>query len=247
MTKLDKALICGAVFAANLLWALYLAKEPVPAVLMAFLSTAFVCRIGSHFLERKEIKGKISVASMENLLALNGFEFQLELIQKATPQYFGPEAIDGGMLLTMNCQKTAVFPNYKYSPSTLEDIAKFYRQAKRHSVAKVYLLSRANPRNVQVLAASLDIPFTFVPSRKLHRYLYSRNLLMEEVKVKKPRVKRPLKEVLADIFQRRRAKYFFISALSLALITLITPYKIYYLILTTLSVIMGVGCLFAKA
>jgi len=114
--------------------------------------------------------------------------------------------------------------------------------------SKIYILSRPCPRNVLVLAASLDIEFSFVTSRQFHKHLYKQNLLMEKIKpIKTKRQRRQFSDVLWEIFQKRRAKYFFMSAITFGLFLLITPFKLYYLIMLSIVLCLGVICLFRPA
>jgi hypothetical protein len=227
---------------------IYFAENIAVAIFITILITILILTVGLHILNRKEDKSRISIAEMENLLALYGNEYQVALLNRAIPDYFNPIIIENGVTFTQNLQKLATFINYKYSPTNPEDLAKFYRQSKKQEVVKAYVLSRPTPRNVLVLAASLDIEFVFITSRQFHKYLYRQNMLMEKTKpVKTKHPKRKLSEVLSEIFQKRRAKYFFFSALTFGLFLIVTPYKLYYLIMLSIVLCFGIACLFRRA
>jgi hypothetical protein len=218
------------------------------AIFITLLITILVLTVGLHILNRKEDKSSISITEMENTLALNGNEYQITLLEKAIPDYFSPKVIENGVLFTQNLQQIAAFINYKFSPTSPEDLAKFYRNAKKQEVAKAYVLSRPSPRNVLVLGAGLDIEFVFITSRQFHKHLYKQNLLMEKTKpVKIKRPKRKFSEIFTEIFQKKRAKYFFFSALTFGLFLIITPYKLYYLIMLSIVLCFGIACLFRRA
>lgn len=248
MTKFDKIIISISVFAFILIWMIFFVENIAVAIFITLLITILVLTVGLHILNRKEDKSRISITEMENLFALYGNEYQINLLKKAIPEYFSPQNIENGIEFTQNLQKIGAFINYKYSPLSPEDLAKFYRQAKKNELVKAYVLSRPSPRNVLVLAASLDIEFVFVTSRQFHKYLYRQNLLMEKTKpVKAKRPKRKFSEVFVEIFQKKRAKYFFITALTLSLYLIITPYKLYYLILLSIVLCFGIVCLLRRA
>jgi|GEM_PF-893192 len=249
MTRFDKIIISISVFAFCLVWSVYLADSIVAAVFISLLVTILILSVGLHLLNRREDKSRISVSEMENLLALYGQEYQINLLKRAIPDYFKPETIENGVIFTRNCKKAGAFINYKYSSLGLEDLARIYRTAKKHEVEKIYVLARPSPRNVLVLAASLDAEFVFVASRQFHKYLYKQNLLMDKPrKKKKPKPQRPkFREVLSEIFQRKRAKYFFFCALTLGLYLIFTPYKVYYLVMVSLSLALAVACVARRA
>lgn len=248
MTKFDKIIISVAVFAFNLIWMIYFVDNIAVAIFIAILITVLLLSVGLHLLNRKEDKSRISVTEMENLFALYGNEYQVNLLKRATPEYFNPEIIENGITFTQNLKKVAAFINYKYSSISPEDLAKFYRLSKKYEIVKAYILARPTPRNVLVLASSLDLDFVFVTSRQFHKYLYRQNLLMEKRKpIKAKRQRRKLSELLSEIFQKRRAKYFFFCALTFALFLIISPLKIYYIIMLSIVLSMGVACLLRRA
>lgn len=247
MTKFDKILISVSIFAFILIWMIYIVDNIAVAIFTTLLITTLILSVGLHLLNRKQNKSKISISEMENLLSLYGNEYQVNLLKKATPEYFSPEIIEFGITFNQNLQKYASFINYKYSATSPEDIAKFYRIAKKNEVTKVYVLSRPSPRNVLVLAASLDLMFTFVTSRQFHKHLYRQNLLMEKPKpIKSKRPRRKFSEVFAEIFQKRRAKYFFFCALTFALFLIVSPYKVYYLVMLSIVLSLGIACLLRR-
>ncbi|NLL56728.1 MAG: hypothetical protein GX242_05905 [Clostridiales bacterium] len=248
MTKFDKIIISISVFAFTFIWISYFSDNIAVAIFTALLITILILTIGLHILNRKKNTSRINAHEMENMLALYGNDYQVSLLNKAIPKYFDPTPIENGVLFTQNLQKQAVFINYKYSTTTPEDLARFYRLAKKNEASKIYILSRPCPRNVLVLAASLDIEFSFVTSRQFHKHLYKQNLLMEKIKpIKTKRQRRQFSDVLWEIFQKRRAKYFFMSAITFGLFLLITPFKLYYLIMLSIVLCLGVICLFRPA
>lgn len=247
MTKLDKALIDGTIFASSVLWMIYIVKNLAIAIFVALLITILIHSITTHLVNRKANKNKIGIPEMENLLALYGLEYQTDLLMRAIPSYFEPEKIDNGVSFNLNCEKVAAFINFKYSSCSAEDIAKFYRSCKKQSIKKAYIVSRSNPRNIFVMASGLDVHFIFITSKQLHRHLYKQNLLMESITAKNKRQKRKFREILGEIFQKKRAKYFFFCALTLGLFCIISPYKIYYLVMTSIIAAFGIICIFQRA
>lgn len=244
MNKLDKIIINVTVYLIALLFVFVAVKSLAASLLIAFLIWLTLNRVTVHLLSRRKIKSKISVSKMEDLLALKGISGQIALFFAAMPPCFNPTPFDCGLEITLNCEKILVFPNYKFSACSMEEIAKFYRIAKEKNVLTVWVLSRLNARSLLVFANGLDVSFVFQPSAVVRKYLFNRNMLPEAPK-KPERVKKKInfKELFFGMFARKRAKYFFLSGLSLFILCIFTPMRIYYLSVCAVCLVLGVICL----
>ena len=243
MTKLDKIVIaCAAIFVFFIMF-FAVTKNVVAGLFISLLLTILTYQVALHLNNRHKDKKNITLAEMEKLFALMG-SAQIEYFINATPDYFCPQAIDFGFILTVNCKKIAIFPNYKFSASSMDDISKFYRTAKSNDLNNVYVLSKLNDRNTVLFANSLDIDFSFVPSRKVYKFLLKRNCLPKSIIKKRAKMKKSdLKEILSNIFIKKRAKYFFISGITLGLLSFVTPIKAYYIVICVICILLGIGCI----
>ncbi len=245
MSKLDKFLII--ILAGFILTALLrpLVKDVAAAAFIAFLLVILLFVFGTHIYNRKKNKSEISVSDAENALSLMGNE-QLDFFFERTPPAYAPEQKDGGFIFFRNDVKHFVAPNYKFSPTSADDVARFYRAAKKNRADSVIVLGRQPSRNVLVFASSLDVRFVFLSSGKLHKYLLKQNALMPKPRKTKKPSKPSLKTVFNGIFLKDRAKYYLLSGISVAFLSFLTPYKIYYLVAGGLCLILAGVCFFRK-
>ncbi len=243
MTKLDKIIIACAVFFVFFVLFFAVTKNVAAALFISMLITVLIYRVTIHLHNRYSDKKNISLIEMEKLFALMG-SAQVEFFINATPEYFCPQAIEYGFIMTANCKKIAIYPNYKFSPSSLDDISKFYRSAKSNNISEVYVLSKLNDRSTVLFSRSLDIEFCFVPSRKVYKFLQKKNCLPQSIIKKKTKIKKSdLKDILSNVFVKKRAKYFFMSGVSLGLLSFLTPIKVYYIIVSAICILLGIGCI----
>lgn len=250
MKKIDKIIINVAAFSVFLILSYITVKNLAASIFIAFLLWITANRVIIHLLNRRRNTKKIPISQMEDKLALDGIKKQVELFTNATPPCFNPEKFDFGFTVTINCEKILVFPNYKFSACSLDDVAKFYRKAKEESINKIWVLSRLNSRNVILFANNLDVEFVFHSSSEVRKFLATRNALPQIPKkhlAKKNTKKANIKSALSDVFVKKRAKYFFLSAFSLAFLAIFTPLKIYYLILSVICIGMGIACLIRES
>lgn len=247
MKKLDRILINATLYVILLILSFVTVKNFAAAVFIAFLLWVLINRVSVHLFRRRKATKQITVAQMEDGLALLGIAGQVAWFVKAAPACFNPEPFDCGFSLTVNCELILVFPNYKYSACSAEEIAKFYRIAKERGAKKIWILSRLNARSLVLFANSLDLDIEFKSSRAVRKFLYDRNMLPE--KTVKDKKKTPVKwrEVLSNIFIKRRAKYFLVAGLSLAFLSLFSPLKIYYAVVAALTLALGLACLIRES
>lgn len=245
MSKLDKLLL--VVLGSFIITAVLrpLVKNVVAAAFIAFLLVVLLLVLISHAYNRRKNKSVITVSEMENALALMGNE-QLDFFLERVPPAYKPEKYDCGFIFFRNDAKIFVAPNYKFSPTSADDAARFYRAAKKQRADTVIVLGRQPSRGVMVLTSNLEVRFRFLQSNKLHKFLLNQNALMPKPrKVKKP-LKPSFRAVFNGFFLRERAKYFLLSGISIAALSFLTPYKIYYIVVSGVCMTFAVVCLLRK-
>lgn len=130
---------------------------------------------------------------------------------------------------------------YRFLNLTQEDIASAYREGVNQQADEIIILTRARERKTLTLTALLPIKFTFPDKYSVHRLLKKHNTLPPKPE-KPPRVKIKVDKnhLFSTIFNPKRAKLYMFSAISLALLSFITPLKNYYLIASLVPFILGI-------
>ena len=241
MTFLDKILLY--LLGSFILYIItyYTVKNIAAAVFISFLLVILFRAIFIHLYVKKRNKSVISISDMEKEFALMGKE-QTDYILNTVAPYFKPEKTENGFFITKDNKLIYIVPDYKFSPIGADEVAKFYRHAKKNNVSEIWILGKNPPRAVSVLAGNLDLKIKFPQSKKLHSYLHSQNALMPKKRaVKNPR--RPnFKNIYNGIFAKNRAKYFALSGLWLAFFSLFGFMRIYYLIMCVLCFVVALIC-----
>lgn len=220
-------------------------KNIAASIFISFLIIVLFRTVFLHFFVRKRNKSVISVPEMETELSIMAGE-QLDYFFSVVPSAFSPQKCECGFTYNEKNRLVFVAPNYKFSPSSPDDVAKFYRAAKKIKADSVTVLGRFPSRNVFVFAASLDILFKFIPSKKLHKFLLSQNALMpKRRKIKNPK-KPALKSVFSGIFTKQRAKFFLLSGLSLSVFAFFGVMQAYYFVMCAICIICAIVCLLRK-
>lgn len=245
MGKIDKVLLFVLATVIGVIIFKVVTKNLVASVFIALLISTTVTIILIHVINRRKNKKVITVTEMENEFALLG-SGQIEYLTSTIPEKFSPIKKDNGFIYDKDGNKVYVACNYKFSTTSFDDVAKFYRQAKEYGVSQVYVCGKQPTRNVILFASELDVLFRFLPSKKLHAYLLNQNKLPTKRKVIRPRRKLSLKNNISSIFNKKRAKHFAISGLVLGITAIFTPFTVYYVVFCSICLILSIICLLTK-
>ena len=140
-----------------------------------------------------------------------------------------------------------VFFAFKFSSLSQEDIAKCYRLAKEKKAVKAYILGRNTMRTTLSLLSEINLNIIFISAKQLYKCLNKCNLLPELNTFPKVKKRNKLKTFLAIFFSKNNAKHFLFCGVILALMSLITPIKIYYYTISGITLLFAICCLFAPA
>ena len=221
-----------------------LVKNFVYGLVISFFFIIFLRFVIIRFSARRKRLTVINVQDMESELALMGSE-QVDFLLKNAPLPYSPMKTENGFFITKT-ERIYIACNYKFSPTSIEDVAKFYRHAKKNKVLKVVVLGKYPQRATIVFASSLDVLFKFESSKKLHKFLETRDGLMPKRKIVFHRRKKKFGAIIALAFTKKRAKYFALSSLSLVAFAFFTPMRIYYFVFCAVSLVLAVVCLLQK-
>lgn len=124
----------------------------------------------------------------------------------------------------------------RFSNASIDDVASAYRESDGNPAT---LLVGNATRSVFVFASSLEAPVKIVTKKDLYK-LFKANNALPEIKTK-PAEKPPLnlKEILKATFSPKNAKFFLFSAVLLSLTAFFTPFKLYYAIMASVSIVFS--------
>ncbi|MCI7769560.1 MAG: hypothetical protein MSH44_04620 [Christensenellaceae bacterium] len=147
------------------------------------------------------------------------------------------EDIKSLYLLAVPSDKNFIKCAFRFSAATPDDVAAAFRESGDRDVT---LIVNECGRQVMVYASSLPKKINIVNKNKLYKTLKTAGLLPKPVEMTKPEKKYvPPKETLSYIFSKRNVKYFLFSGIILTLMAFVTPLKLYYLIVASLSLLFA--------
>lgn len=243
MKKFDIAIINIIGFGLILVWTNYFIKQIAEAIFVALLIFITLRTITVHLINRFVDKKNITVAEMSQSFAIMGAEDVCKNIISTFPQCSDAYIENNCIILLKEGETILVSPNFKMSAVSADEVAKVWRFAKEKNISKVYILARAHQRSVILFANSLEGEFIFPSAKKVHKYLILHNALPKKnFYHKKAKTSISFKDALSELFVRKRAKLFLFSGITLALFAFFSPLTVYYLVMASISICMGIAC-----
>ncbi len=243
MKKFDIIVMNIIGFGLILVWTNYFIKNFAEALFVALLIFITVRTIVVHLINRFVDKKNITIAEMSQSFAIMGVENVCNNILSTLPQCYDAIIENNCIILQKNGKMILVSPNFKMSALSADEVAKVWRFAQEKSISKVYILARVHQRSVILFANSLEGEFIFPSAKKVHKYLIAHNALPKKnFYQKKSKTKISMKDALSGLFVRKRAKLFLFSGITLALFAFFSPLTVYYLVMASVSIVMGIAC-----
>lgn len=216
----------------------------IALAIVTYFSFVVLVSIGFH---RRKMRKTITVDEMPVYLALMERDKQTELFYNLVPEDKRKEIKSPYFTFYEEESLTLVAVLYRFINLTQEDIASAYREGVRQGASKIIMLTRARERKTIALTALLPIPFQFPDKWNVFRQLKKHNSLpAKPPKREKVKIKRTKREIYELVFDEKKRKYFMLTSLFLALTSLFTPLKTYYLIMASIPLILGLGTMVKK-
>ncbi len=215
-------------------WSTYLFKSFVGA--LAF-SIAF--GLIAVFIAYRIIKSKQKPYGYDRLalqFCIQGNEYVVRAILRALKN---PKNIESGQnyILLEDC---IIISNFKFAQIGISDVASACRLAKSKARKEIFLLCKSAERKAYEIAKLEDIKINVVKIKPLFKFLAKHDALPDLKPIKH---KLSLHALAETILSRRNFKNYVFSGTVLVLVSFLTPLKIYYIVLGTLSLVLAILCL----
>ena len=240
MKLFDKLFFNGVAIAFLSLLFFLITKNYVAGMFIGYLFW-IVCRtIFLYIINRYHVTKNITVSEMENIFAVWGTQLQQEHFFNLLPSCFSPVIENCFIRYTKNGEDNIMILNYKFSPTSCEDVAKVYREWKNFP-GKISILGKTPSKDVLLLAGSLPIRIEFPSSKSVRKFLIKSNALPSKIPSKKS-TKASLSIAFNSTFSPEKAKYYFFSAIFFSFYAILNIHRIWYISFSVLLSLLGIGC-----
>ena len=183
----------------------------------------------------------INYKSFELFCITEGIDYILNAICAAMPSY-GFVNGDNVLLGKYHDKDIAIVPSIKFGAVGNDEVLKLHLKAKSLGVEKIYFVAREIDRKCQLIMHNYSKEVVFVPLSVIFKMLKGKKMLPKVPESEK--IKRNISsDIFNVIFARVNVKRFLFVATVLFLMSLFIPFKIYYITLGGVNVVLAVVCL----
>ncbi|MEG1613090.1 MAG: hypothetical protein RR357_02865 [Clostridia bacterium] len=224
-----------AIFMLLLIWFGYLLNSFIWSIILSSALLALFCvimkirknKICEQKYPREKFSRQVSMFGASYALSLYASANNLTYVEKSN------KIVDGD---------TIIVSYFKFSDCGLDDIASAFRLALENSVSKVVFICKGVTRDGLLLSESMPLQFEYIKTNNLYKILKTKNMLPPLLDTNKPAFKiLSIKNILDIIFSAGNTKYFIFTGTILAVMSFLTPLKLYYIILASISLLMSVA------
>ncbi len=238
----DKILLITAVSVLIFLLSSYISGSYIVGLICLVLSAlVFFFMLGSFRFKKPETFGK---KEYMRLLLLEGKDYVTETMRRVFASFYDAEAVGEGVVLRIGEKRILIYNGFKFGALSEEDVAAAYRATKREGLKEIYLFYNTADRRAFSLANFIEQKVHLMPYKVFFKLAERAKALPPLPKTKKTR---RWGLIFKSVVSYVNIRYFLFAALSTALLSLITPLRIYYLIFAAINVVLAVVVAFISA
>ena len=234
---IDNVILNTLLFAIFTVWATYLTKN-----LFIGMSISLIIVLIIAILIKPKKKAKINPDDYVAKLVTTPLHKQIDLFFSILSPNVSPVLKKGNVTINSD---TLFMPYLKFAKINADEIYGKARKAKFSGFKKLILVvNEYDEKDYQKIKQYLPISVELIDVRCAIYALDKANLLPD---VPNNKAERPKLSVLfKSAIGRKNFKYFLLSGLSLALLSVLTPLKLYYLTFCTISLSLAILCIIKR-
>lgn len=210
-------------------WATFAFKNWIGALIFSCAFTA-VAIFTVSYVQKKKAK-PYSWERLELEFCLRGNEYAIKTLLRAIKNADFDNSRNYILL-----ENGIIIANFKFSPLGASDVASACNLAAKHEKNEIFLFAKGIDRKAYQIANLEKIKLDLIKTKQIFRFLAKRNALPD---LKKMRTKFDFRSLAETMLNRRNFKNYAFSGGILILVSFITPLKIYYIVLGTLTLLMA--------
>ena len=181
---------------------------------------------------------KVNYKNFELYVNVNGTDYIYDkLIEVFKNMEF--EKKDGYLISPLNIM---IICSAKFGNISPDEILKYSKMAKNENVEKCYLIAKELPKNAAITLFNFADNLKFIPLKIVFKLLKSQKMLSDKLNIKLGKLNYS-NNIFDIIFDKSNIKKFLFVAIILFAFSFIIPFKIYYIILGSINILLAIICL----
>lgn len=181
---------------------------------------------------------KVNYKNFELYVNVNGTDYIYDkLIEVFKNMEF--EKKDGYLISPLNIM---IICSTKFGNISPDEILKYSKMAKNENVEKCYLIAKELPKNAAITLFNFADNLKFIPLKIVFKLLKSKKMLSDKLNIKLGKLNYS-NNIFDIIFDKSNIKKFLFVAIILFAFSFIIPFKIYYIILGSINILLAIICI----
>ena len=181
---------------------------------------------------------KVNYKNFELYVNVNGTDYIYDkLIEVFKNMEF--EKKDGYLISPLNIM---IICSAKFGNISPDEILKYSKMAKNENVEKCYLIAKELPKNAAITLFNFADNLKFIPLKIVFKLLKSQKMLSDKLNIKLGKLNYS-NNIFDIIFDKSNIKKFLFVAIILFAFSFIIPFKIYYIILGSINILLAIICI----
>lgn len=232
------------IFIISLIWCRYFIENLALALALTIIFTLILDTLITLIFYNKNKKLNLKNSEIEkaqnycNKFIFSNSSYTINFFYNLVTKRYKAKKFSKYIIIEHKESKVMLFPFYKYEDFNIQDLILTYNTAKKLNMAKLVVCTNTINNNVLKVIEKLDIKIIVLDKFQTYEKLFKEyNYYPQEFIIKN--TKNTFKYLMEYSLNKKRTKGYFIASLILLFSSFIVKYNIYYLISSSLLLILS--------
>lgn len=226
------------IFIATFIGMSFIAKTFLLAILYA-LSITLLLSIIIDIINKKKNRGSMSFSQFLEYSIINGNDYLLELIAKLL-NLTDYTIKSNALTCNVNDANIMIIGALKFGNVSSDEVVKLHKTAIAEHVDELYLIARLlDRRSIAVANSFNDLKYIIISARRLYK-LASKHHLIPKPTAQSHHTKSAVRTIISIALSRNLAPKYLLTAAVLGFMSIFTPLKTYYYVMTGIAMLLTV-------
>ena len=227
---IDYIALTIVVLLLTFVWSTLLFKNWIISIIFSIAFTAALVLTVRYLLSKRNRPYTYDRLALE--FSVKGNRYVIDLLKSLLKN--GVLESGSNFILLENC---LIISAVKFSMLSISDMGSICALAQRYSKKRVYVIARGIDRRAYSIVQLENVNFTLVRVKTIYKFLHKHHALPDLKPVKN---KFSIRALIDAIFCRSNLKSYLFSGIVLILASFLTPLKIYYIVLGSISLFFAI-------
>lgn len=239
------------IFLIVFVWIRYFVDSFWLSVLFSLLATFLVDMLYMFFKSKKQNKINIkkeeqdAINNYTNTFIYSDQKYNVDFFYKLCAKNYNAIKKSKYIIISHPQTNVVLYPIFLYRDLSIDDVIACYNNVRHEKPKRIVICTNKYNSDLEKFVNSLNVEVIILDKEQTYYSLLKKYDIYPKITKIENSQKITFKQFVRLALNKKRAKAYFISALFLLFSSFFVPYKIYYLIFSTILLILCFLCLFS--